>query len=101
MARADWDFIGNLEISSPLSKQEQIDIKIYSTIISDKTDMVIVNTQKEKISIIECRNHFIKDVITGKPDVRSIAAALPDVEDIPINISIDEEPEEEYIDEEE
>jgi hypothetical protein len=41
--------------------------------------------------IQEYRNRLLTDIVTGKLDVRSIAATFPDVEDIPLNIPTEEE----------
>lgn len=49
----------------------------------------------------EYRTRLITDIVTGKLDVRSIAATLPDIDDITLEETGEEEPEEEFTDEEE
>lgn len=62
----------------------------------------IISITSRNISLLnEYRTRLITDIVTGKLDVRSIAATLPNIEDIPLDIPTDEEPEEEYIAEEE
>ncbi|NLV28229.1 MAG: restriction endonuclease subunit S [Methanomicrobiales archaeon] len=83
----------------PLSEQlkivQEIGLKTQSF------DTIINKTNNEVLIIAEYRTRLITDVVTGKLDVRSIAATLPDVENIPLEIPTEEEPEEEFTDEEE
>jgi type I restriction enzyme S subunit len=64
-------------------------------------DNTIFKINESIESLQEYRTRLITDVVTGKLDVRSIAATLPDIEDISLDIPTEEELEEEYIDEEE
>jgi len=78
MPRADWTFIGNLVVTYPPTRDEQ---KQTLDGISEQTvalQAAIDKTRREIELIHEYRAHVITSVVTGKLDVRTAAACLPD-----------------------
>lgn len=92
--------IGNvITFIPPIAEQTKI-IKFLDKKM-DEISSLMYSIQEEIEFIREYRTRLITDVVTGKLDIRSIAATLPDVEDISFDVPTNEDPEEEYIDEEE
>ena len=81
----------------PLSDQEEILKYIQKSQVPILR--MIMRTEKDITLIREYRTRLITDVVTGKLDVRQLAATLPDIEDVPLNEPLEEEQEEEYYDE--
>ena len=77
--------IQNIDASSYLSEfvgvpptQEQASIVRYLDRETAKTDAVIARTHRQVELVEEYRTKLIADVVTGKLDVRAVAAQLPD-----------------------
>ncbi len=78
MPRADWTFIGATHIALPPDRDEQHEI--LNRIASETADLdtAIAQIQSEIALIREYRTRLIADLVTGKLDVRALAATLPD-----------------------
>jgi type I restriction enzyme, S subunit len=82
MPRADWNFIGNVRIAFPRSLDEQRAIALF---IQEATRELTItaNQVNDEIALIqEFRTRLIADVVTGKLDVRAIAAGLPETAEL-------------------
>ncbi len=77
MPRADWSFIGNIKQPLP-PLPEQIAIIEYLDKATANIDTVISRTRREIELLDEYRTRLIADVVTGKVDVREMAALLPE-----------------------
>ena len=78
MPRADWDFIGNVRVAFPTSLIEQQAIVGYLESATHELSAVITGVMDEIALIQEFRTRMIADVVTGKLDVRALAASLPE-----------------------
>ncbi len=99
MPRADWKFIGCMEVPHP-AFSEQTAIVRYLDKISFKIDETIVRTKREIELLREHSKRLISDVVTGKLDVREAATRLPQEADKPafINDSDDFTDREKHVD---
>jgi type I restriction enzyme, S subunit len=78
MPRADWDFIGNVSMAFPTSLIEQQAVVGYLESATRELSAVITRVLDEIALIQEFRTRMIADVVTGKLDVRALAASLPE-----------------------
>jgi len=73
----NMDDIGWMRVTVPeLAEQERVVAEIERA--SRKSDDAIAKTQREISLIQEYRTRLVADVVTGRVDVRAIAARLPD-----------------------
>ena len=77
MPRADWRFIGNMLIALP-PLPEQAAIAEYLDKATASIDDAIARARRQIELVEEYRTRLIADVVTGKLDVRGVAAQLPD-----------------------
>ena len=88
MPRTNWRFIGNMKQPlPPLPEQEAI--AEYLDKETTNIDTALNNTRREIELLQEYRTVLIADVVSGKVDVRDIAAHLPDEADDRIKGEID------------
>jgi type I restriction enzyme S subunit len=80
MPRADWDFVGNVKVAFPRELAEQKAIVEYLQTATEGLSVVIKRLHHEIELIQEFRTRTIADVVTGKLDVRTIAASLPEAD---------------------
>jgi len=92
--------LNSLPIPLPPYAQQK-SIKEYLDSKLENLSNLISNISSTIEIIKEYRTRLITDIVTGKLDVRSIAATLSDIEEILIDESEEEEPEEEYTDDQE
>jgi type I restriction enzyme S subunit len=67
-------------LAPPLS--EQIEIVAKVTELTEAPSLVIVKTEREITFLREYRTRLIADVVTGKLDVREMAAGLPEPQNV-------------------
>ncbi|SDX94500.1 type I restriction enzyme, S subunit [Acetomicrobium thermoterrenum DSM 13490] len=77
MPRADWTFVGAMRFPLP-PLPEQNAIVEYLDTRTTKIDAAIAATRSEIELLREYRTRLIADVVTGKVDVREVAAQLPE-----------------------
>jgi len=77
MPRADWQFIGRMQFPLP-PLPEQTAIVRYLDAATANIITAIDQTHREIALLREYRTRLIADVVTGKLDVREVAARLPD-----------------------
>lgn len=77
MPRADWTFVGAMRFPLP-PLPEQNAIVEYLDTRTTKIDAAIAATRSEIELLREYRTRLIADVVTGKVDVREVAARLPE-----------------------
>jgi type I restriction enzyme, S subunit len=82
MPRADWDFIGNVRIAIPRSLGEQRAIVSFVQNATGPLSLTANRVSDEIALIQEFRTRLIADVVTGKLDVRALAATLPETVEI-------------------
>ena len=88
MPRTNWRFIGSMKQPlPPLPEQEAI--AEYLDKETTNIDTALNNTRREIELLQEYRTVLIADVVSGKVDVRDIAANLPDEADDRIKGEID------------
>ena len=76
------------QMASPCPSQgEQASIARFLDKTSSKIDSSIVRAQRQIDLLREYRTRLIADVVTGKVDVREVAAKLPHEEDKPTSIN--------------
>lgn len=90
MPRAEWVFIRNILFPIPPTI-EQTAIVEYLNVLTAKIDTIIAASHREIDLLREYRERLIADVVTGKVDVREVAAQLP--EEPPEEIELMEEDE--------
>jgi type I restriction enzyme S subunit len=73
----NMDDIGWMKILAP-PLSEQIEIVAKVTELTEAPSLVIVKTEREITLLREYRTRLIADVVTGKLDVREVAAGLPE-----------------------
>lgn len=78
MPRADWDFIGNVRMAVPPSLDEQRAISSFIQGATRELTTAAARVSDEIALIQEFRTRLIADVVTGKLDVRAVAASLPE-----------------------
>ncbi len=102
MPRADWTFVGAMRFPLP-PLPEQNAIVEYLDTRTTKIDAAIAATRSEIELLREYRTRLIADVVTGKVDVREVAARLPEdlSEEETESMDADEIAEDEATDEEE
>lgn len=102
MPRADWTFVGAMRFLLP-PLPEQNAIVEYLDTRTTKIDAAIAATRSEIELLREYRTRLIADVVTGKVDVREVAARLPEdlSEEETESMDADEIAEDEATDEEE
>ena len=77
MPRADWQFMGGMAIVYPPLPEQATIVRYLDEAAVDIDDTV--NRTRRQIELLsEYRTRLIADVVTGKLDVRSAAARLPD-----------------------
>lgn len=94
MPRADWTFVGAMLFPLP-SLPEQTAIVEYLDAQTAKIDTTIAAARREIELLREYRTRLIADVVTGKVDVREVAAQLPEEPEIPEQeepLTFDDEP---------
>ena len=79
MPRADWDFIGNVRIAFSRSLEEQRGIASYVQHATGELTSATIRINDEIALIQEFRTRLIADAVTGKLDVRTVAASLPEI----------------------
>ena len=79
MPRAEWGFIGGMEIVHPPLPEQHAIVRFLDRAAA-KTDDAIARAQREINLLREYRTRLIADVVTGKLDVREAAAALPEAD---------------------
>lgn len=79
MPRARWDFIGNVAIAFPPSKVEQQNLLSSIRDNTARLDDAMARDRREIDLIREYRTGLIADLVTGKLDVRALAATLPEI----------------------
>jgi len=77
MPRADWGFIGAMLITLP-PLPEQAAIVRYLDIFASETNEAVQCARRGIDLLREYRTRLIADVVTGKLDVREVAANLRD-----------------------
>ncbi|GEA15735.1 hypothetical protein E308F_19790 [Moorella sp. E308F] len=77
MPRADWTFVGAMLFPLP-PLPEQSAIVEYLDAQTTKIDAAIAAARREIELLREYRTRLISDVVTGKVDVREVAARLPE-----------------------
>jgi type I restriction enzyme S subunit len=77
MPRADWTFVGAMLFPLP-PLPEQTTIVEYLDAQTTKIDAAIAAARREIELLREYRTRLIADVVTGKADVREVAAQLPE-----------------------
>jgi len=77
MPRADWAFVGAMLFPLP-PLPEQTAIVEYLDTQTAKIDAAIAAARREIELLREYRTRLIADVVTGKVDVREVAAQLPE-----------------------
>lgn len=77
MPRADWAFVGAMLFPLP-PLPEQTAIVEYLDAQTAKIDAAIAAARREIELLREYRTRLIADVVTGKVDVREVAAQLPE-----------------------
>jgi type I restriction enzyme S subunit len=78
MPRADWDFIGNVRMAVPPLLDEQRAISLFIQGATIELSTAASRVSDEIALIQEFRTRLIADVVTGKLDVRTAAASLPE-----------------------
>ena len=78
MPRADWDFIGNVRMAVPPLLDEQRAISSFIQGATIELSAAASRVSDEIALIQEFRTRLIADVVTGKLDVRALAASLPE-----------------------
>ena len=73
MPRADWTFIGNVQIAFSPKHDEQASILDRIARETARLTAAIERTQREIALVQEYRTRLIADVVTGKVDVRHLA----------------------------
>lgn len=76
MPRADWTFVGAMLFPLP-PLSEQTAIVEYLDAQTAKIDAAVAAARREIELLREYRERLIADVVTGKVDVRDVAAKLP------------------------
>ena len=77
MPRADWQFMGGMAIVYPPLPEQATIVRYLDEAAVDIDDTV--NRTRRQIELLsKYRTRLIADVVTGKLDVRSAAARLPD-----------------------
>jgi type I restriction enzyme S subunit len=77
----NMDDIGWMKILAP-PLSEQIEIVAKVTELTEAPSLVIVKTEREITFLREYRTRLIADVVTGKLDVREMAAGLPEPQNV-------------------
>lgn len=70
--------LARLRIVVPLSKAEQLDLKVIIKTQIEPLASAISRLEREILLLREYRTRLVADVVTGKLDVREAAAKLPD-----------------------
>ena len=93
MPRADWDFIGNVAIAFPTSLSEQKAIVGHLNDSTRELSAIITRVLDEVALIQEFRTRMIADVVTGRLDVRALAATLSETapQDMTFDLAEDED----------
>lgn len=82
MPRAEWDFLGNIQIAFPSSLKEQRAIVEYIQSATEKISEATRLIGDEIALLQDFRTRLISDVVTGNLDIREAAASLPEQADI-------------------
>ena len=77
MPRADWQFIGDMQVPLP-PLSEQTAIVEYLDRATADGDVAIARAQRQIEFLEEYRTRLVADVVTGKLDVREAAVQLPE-----------------------
>ena len=80
MPRADWQFIGDMQIPLP-PLPEQAAIVEYLDEATVGIDAAIARARRQIELLEEYRTRLVADAVTSKLDVREAAAQLPDEAD--------------------
>ena len=91
MPRADWTFIGGMQVGRP-PPSEQTEIVKFLKRTSESVDKSIAAARRQIKLVSEYRARLIADVVTGKLDVRRAAERLPDIDQLTNNGEAAEEP---------
>lgn len=78
MPRADWEFIGSVRLAYPPTHEEQMAIVRHIQAETRVIQGAMDRASREIELIREYRTRLIADVVTGKVDVRHLAAELED-----------------------
>ena len=89
MPRAEWGFIGGMEIVHPPLPEQRAIVKHLDRAAA-KTDAAIARAQREIDLLREYRTRLIADVVTGKLDVRKAATALPEADPLAADDEVEE-----------
>lgn len=81
MPRADWNFVGNVKVAFPRELAEQQAIVEYLKTATEKLSIAMARIHDEIGLIQEYRTRMIADTVTGKLDVLTFAASLPEIDE--------------------
>ena len=77
MPRADWAFIGNMNLPMPPAREQEAIVAYLSTAVGN-VDKATSAARRQIELLREYRTCLTADVVTGKLDVREAAAQLPE-----------------------